>query len=946
MLTELLCVLALTAIVIGIAGLILAWVALGKTSGSARQVADLVQRVARLSVRVFELERTPRSGPGDAAGHAQPAAPEPGPVPAPPPVEPLRPAPMPPLAPSGMPQPKPVTAMPEEEEVEISEDALVDEPVAAAATGAPLGPSPARPEPPRVDFVLEPTPTDAEQWAKWEDIIGKQWMTWIGAAVVFLGAGFFVKYAFEQGWLNEKARVCVGIAFGAVLMAAGDRFLRRTMRALGQGLMGAGLAIVYLSLFASHGIYDLISPTTAFIFMVVACAVGMTLAVRHDSMSISILATLGGFFTPILVSTGKDARDVLFTYLTLLNLGVMGVALFKRWLKLNSIALVGTWLLFAGWYGKFYNASAMGPTLFWLGVFYFTFLVLPFVYHFRHGAASSVGQFVLSLVHAAVAFAYLWRVLGGLEGHHHVLGGCALGMSACYLGMGAAFRKRVPSDERALFGFITLSVVFLTLAAPLHLGLHGITWAWALEAPALAYLGYRYRYRPVRIGGFILLTLTMARIVARHWPLHDAASTFLFNANFGTVSCLPFCAWAYAVIHHWQREHATPEDRILKLTSAIGAGFAALVLLHAEVWQWFDFGARRDLAMCVVSALWAAGALAFLAAGLRLRCVPSRVSGFAALTVALTLGATLQAVDMKGTYWLFLSPRFLTSLFVVATVFGFAYLYRWFSHLCTEAELSLAPYVAVAAGFFCLSILSVDIQDVCLRGASEAARARWVAHTTVTMLWAVGTAAFLAVGLCVRSIQARVGGLIALAVSGIMVLHLHVLSDAPDCWLFASPRFLAAMMVVAAASAYAVMLRRCDEICIADEQQVARFMGWAALLLLLLNMSVEVHSYFSRVVEDRARARWIAQMSLSILWGAYASVLLAIGFWRRVRPLRFVALGLFGFTALKLVFVDMATVKQVYRIIAFMVMGGLMFGASYLYHRLEKLLTDQRQEAG
>jgi uncharacterized membrane protein len=80
-------------------------------------------------------------------------------------------------------------------------------------------------------------------------------------------------------------------------------------------------------------------------------------------------------------------------------------------------------------------------------------------------------------------------------------------------------------------------------------------------------------------------------------------------------------------------------------------------------------------------------------------------------------------------------------------------------------------------------------------------------------------------------------------------------------------------------------------------------------------------------------------MSISVVWGIYATAVLVIGFWRRVRSLRLSALGLFGLTALKLVIVDMAKVEEVYRIVSFLVLGILMIGASYLYHRVEKRLS-------
>jgi uncharacterized membrane protein len=106
--------------------------------------------------------------------------------------------------------------------------------------------------------------------------------------------------------------------------------------------------------------------------------------------------------------------------------------------------------------------------------------------------------------------------------------------------------------------------------------------------------------------------------------------------------------------------------------------------------------------------------------------------------------------------------------------------------------------------------------------------------------------------------------------------------------------------------------------------------------LLLLLLSVETYKGFLHEVGDLPRAPWVAQMALSILWGLFAAVLLAVGFARGVRPLRLAALGLFALTAGKLAVVDLASVQEGYRIISFVALGGLMIGASYLYHRVER----------
>ena len=141
------------------------------------------------------------------------------------------------------------------------------------------------------------------------------------------------------------------------------------------------------------------------------------------------------------------------------------------------------------------------------------------------------------------------------------------------------------------------------------------------------------------------------------------------------------------------------------------------------------------------------------------------------------------------------------------------------------------------------------------------------------------------------------------------------------------------------------MLRRLREACTENEQSLAKGLYWAGAGLLLVVLSLETYTYCIDTISDRLKARWAILMSLSILWGVYAAVMLSIGFWRRARPVRLAALGLFAVTALKLVLVDLAGIRQIYRILSFLVLGLLMIGVSYLYHRVEKhLAASEAQE--
>ncbi|MEW6347529.1 MAG: DUF2339 domain-containing protein [Thermodesulfobacteriota bacterium] len=702
------------------------------------------------------------------------------------------------------PEPTPVTPAPPE-----PEKALLPEPELVFEEAEPR---PAPVQPPRTGVGPVQPGLDQQWWAGLEESLGKRWMTWAGAVVLFLSVAFFIKYAFDNQWLGPTGRVVLGIAVGLGLLVAGDHFLRREMRALGQGLMGGGLAVLYLSLFAAFSFYRLVPQIPAFGCMVMVTAVGMTLAVLHEAVPLGIIAALGGLLSPVLVSTGTDARDALFAYVTVLDLGVLGVAFFRRWRVLDCVAFVGTWLLFWGWFSRFYTSAATPPTCLWITVFFLIFLVIPFAYQLRTLAESTVESFLLGIANAVISFTFLYWMLR--DKYSFALGFMALAMAACYIVMATMCRSRIPEDAKSLFGFVGLAVVLLTLAVPLHLGLHGILLAWAVEGPVLLFLGYQFNYRPVRIAGLGVLLLAGVRLFWYHWPLHHHEFLVFFNRSFGTAIFLPAAAAAYAVIHHLQRERSTDLDRILKLVAAIAAGFVATVIVQGELGQWAWFASAGDFVAgwyggrSLGTLVWSLGAAGFVLGFLLSTTRAAYYAGIAALAIAILFCASSYGASPRWDYHLFVNQRFLMGLAVAITAFGYVYVAR----ACAESFPSYRS-----------------------------------------------------------ELTAVLGGL-----AGIFPLFL---------------------------------------------------------------LSLEVYSYCHSTIKDFASARWVAQMSLSLVWSVYAVATLVLGFLLGIRSVRLAALGLLGLTAIKLLLVDMATVQQIYRIISFVVLGIMMIVASYLYHRLEKRLA-------
>ena len=135
-----------------------------------------------------------------------------------------------------------------------------------------------------------------------------------------------------------------------------------------------------------------------------------------------------------------------------------------------------------------------------------------------------------------------------------------------------------------------LAAVFLTVAIPVRLGLHGITLGWALEGLLLLALGLRYGSLLARAGAYGVLTLAAVRLLARHTPWTGAeAFTPVFNAGFGTWAAVIAALAAAALL---SRRGAVTADRVASVALSVGALVLLFGLLSGETANTFDQAAR------------------------------------------------------------------------------------------------------------------------------------------------------------------------------------------------------------------------------------------------------------------------------------------------------------------------------------------------------------------
>ena len=418
-----------------------------------------------------------------------------------------------------------------------------------------------------------------------ESYIGRWLLGVVGVVAVILGASFFLKYAFESNLIGPAGRVALGVIGGLLFVVLGEVFRSRLAK-YSYILSGGGLALFYLSIYSAFHYYHLIGPTAAFSFMIVVSAFGVVLALWASAMELAGLAVFGGFLTPYLASSGVANDFGFFGYIAILNVGILAIALFKKWHELTLLAFTGTVINFASWYGVYYESEKLSIALVALTMYYMTFLLAGFAANaVTRKVSARADLFVLS-VNAAWFFGWCYYLLR--PQYSDWLGFIAAGLGAVYIFFAYAASVLNPEDKNHTLLLGAIAVVFLTIAIPLQLEQNVITIAWAVEAAVLLTLGFFMKNSGMRIFALGVFLLSAIRAVAYDSSVSYEAFLPIFNKRFFTYAMVIFSATIMGYLAHIKRGELEARERGAGPFLWSAANILFLIAVTLEIFTFYD----------------------------------------------------------------------------------------------------------------------------------------------------------------------------------------------------------------------------------------------------------------------------------------------------------------------------------------------------------------------
>lgn len=436
-----------------------------------------------------------------------------------------------------------------------------------------------------------------------EYAIASQWLLRIGVVILVLGVAFFLKYAFDKDLISPPARVGMAAAAGLSLLIAGVRILGGRYHLFGQGLMGGGLAMLYFSVYAAVDFYHLIGSQTAFALMGLVTLLAGFISVRFHSMLVAVLGVIGGYSTPLMLSSGGVDFVGLYGYLLILGIGVLVVSYWKNWPIVSFLSFVGTYLLY------FASVRAYTTDKFWVVVpfltaFFVLFSTMSFLHNLVHRRRSNLLDLLALLANSFIYFVEASRLV--TEIYPKEWGAVvSLGLALFYTLHIYYFLARRIVDRELLVSFLGLASFYVVVTVPILASTRWITASWSVEALILLWVARQLGSRTLKYISFLLYAIVLSRLmtgelgehfgtppgadmtVAEYWP-----QLLERLVLFGTpVASLVAAQW---LLSGWQSP-TTEENELPVLISDRDAGWVFPIVTVAALFFYLSFEVNRTV---------------------------------------------------------------------------------------------------------------------------------------------------------------------------------------------------------------------------------------------------------------------------------------------------------------------------------------------------------------
>ncbi|MEJ5960759.1 DUF2339 domain-containing protein [Pedobacter immunditicola] len=429
-----------------------------------------------------------------------------------------------------------------------------------------------------------------------EKFVGENLISKIGILILIIGVGIGAKYAIDHDMVSPLTRIILGYFVGAALLGFAIK-LKAKYENYSAVLISGAIAILYFITYAAYDLYSLMPQSLTFATMVVFTAFAVIAATQYNKQVIAHIGLVGAYGVPFLLSDGSGNVLVLFSYMAIINIGILIVSFKRYWKPLLYVSFGLSWLIFLGWAlsapnsGDYFSIGLAFST-----VFFLVFYVSSLAYKISKAENFDLGDVTLILLNAFIYYGIGYFILQSHTTGAQLLGLFTLGNAIIHFMVSLVIYKKKLADKKIFYLILAMVITFITMAVPVQLDGGYVTVLWTVEAALLFYLG---RIRNIAIYEKLSLPLIILAFgsLLHDWQNYDTYTYSeeivrpLLNVDFLTACIfIAAFAWMYQIsktVNDNPEKSVRIESMLTYLIPAILL-VAAYMTFRLEIVKYFD----------------------------------------------------------------------------------------------------------------------------------------------------------------------------------------------------------------------------------------------------------------------------------------------------------------------------------------------------------------------
>ena len=178
-----------------------------------------------------------------------------------------------------------------------------------------------------------------------ENFVGLKLIHFIGIIALVMGLAIGVKYAIDRNLISPLLRIAFAYTAALILFIISYR-LRKKYRLFSLILFGGSAATAYFTTYGAYTYYQLVPLTVAFVLMLLLAIATVFYSIKYNSQELAVLALVGGYGIPFLVSGNAENWIGLLSYILIINLAVSFLSFKRYWTTLVYLSFGVTWFIF------------------------------------------------------------------------------------------------------------------------------------------------------------------------------------------------------------------------------------------------------------------------------------------------------------------------------------------------------------------------------------------------------------------------------------------------------------------------------------------------------------------------------------------------------------------------------------------------------------------------